>query len=51
MQIIHLDEMEIEIIRKNRKNLYLRVYPLEGRVKASVPQVMNMKTVDYFLVL
>ena len=42
---IELDGLSIEIIRKAIKNVHLRIYPPDGRVRVSVPLRLSMKHV------
>lgn len=43
--LIELDGLPIEIIRKAIKNVHLRIYPPDGRVRVSVPLRLSMKHV------
>lgn len=43
-------DLEIELIRKNIKNLHLSVLPPDGRVRISVPKKQNDEAVRLFIV-
>jgi len=47
---IDLDEIVIDVVRKNIKNLHLRVYPPTGRVLISAPLRMSLNTIRLFAV-
>ncbi len=44
-----IDGIAVEIVRKNIKNMYLRVLPPEGRVVISAPIRMSEKTIRKFI--
>ena len=46
---IKLVELDIEVIRKNIKNVHLSVYPPHGSVKLSAPYSMALETIRVFL--
>lgn len=46
---IELNGLAIEIVRKNIKNIYLRVYPPIGAVRISAPKRMSMEMIRQFL--
>lgn len=48
MQQIKLDNISIAIEKKDIKNIYLRVYPPNGRVKISAPRRMVLDTILAF---
>ncbi|MFP4487697.1 MAG: M48 family metallopeptidase [Bacteroidales bacterium] len=47
--IVSLDNVAVELIRKPIKNIYIRVYPPDGRVVVSVPRLMSRKDLSLFL--
>ena len=50
MDKITVGNIEIDLIRKNIKNIHLSVYPPEGRVRLAVPERMNDEAVRLFAV-
>ena len=48
MDKILVENIEIDLIRKNIKNIHLSVYPPEGRVRLAVPARMNDEDVRLF---
>lgn len=46
---VSLNGVPVELIRKPVKNLYIRVYPPDGRVVVSVPRMMGRKALSDFL--
>jgi predicted metal-dependent hydrolase len=53
IQITHkleLGNLEIDVVRKNIKNIHLRIYPPAGRVQISAPLRMNLDTIRVFAV-
>ena len=50
MEKITVNGIEIELTRKNIKNLYLKVHPPNGRVKISAPKSMNEDSIRPFVV-
>ncbi len=48
--ILQLNEIAVEIIQKNIKNLHLRVYPPTGRVRVSAPKSMAIETIRIYVV-
>ncbi len=42
--------IEVEMIRKDIKNLHLAVYPPEGRVRLAAPRDVNEKTLELFVI-
>lgn len=50
MDTLKIKDIEIEIHRKNIKNLHLSVYPPNGWVRASVPQQMEQDTLRVYLI-
>ncbi len=47
--IVSLDNIAVELIRKPIKNIYIRIYPPDGRVVVSVPRLMSRKSLSLFL--
>ena len=45
-----LGEIEIDVVRKKIKNIHLRVYPPEGRVRISAPFRMNLDTIREYAI-
>ena len=45
-----LNELDVEIIQKNIKNVHLSVYPPDGRVKVSAPSSMSQDTIRVFVI-
>jgi len=45
---LKLDDIIIEVEKKNIKNINLRVYPPHGRVRISAPRQMNQDTIHAF---
>ena len=50
MDKITIGNIDIDLIRKNIKNIHLSVYPPEGRVRLAVPERMNDEAVRLFAV-
>ena len=46
MPVINIEELEIEVELKNVKNINLRIYPPDGRVKISAPRRQNIDAVE-----
>lgn len=42
-----LNDLDVEVIHKNIKNVHLSVYPPDGKVKVSAPVSMTPDTVRY----
>ena len=42
--------MEIEIVKKDIKNIHLSVHPPEGRVRLAVPEKMNEEAIRIFAI-
>ena len=47
---IKLNDIKIEVERKNIKNVHLSVYPPNGRVRVAAPAHMNMNTIRIFAI-
>ncbi|MGC9367505.1 MAG: M48 family metallopeptidase [bacterium] len=50
MKQILVEDINIEVVRKNIKHVYLRIYPPEGKVKISAPFRVNDDKVYQFVV-
>lgn len=50
MEKIIINDIEIELTKKNIKNLHLSVHPPDGRVKISAPYRMNMDSIRLFVI-
>ncbi len=50
MEKLIINDIEIELTKKNIKNLYLSVHPPDGRVKISAPYRMNMDSIRLFVI-
>lgn len=46
---MQIDDLDIEVTRKNIKNLYLRVSLPDGRVKISAPRRMHLNNIHRFV--
>lgn len=47
---LKLNELEVEVVKKDIKNVHLSVYPPQGRVKVSAPESMEMDTIRVFVI-
>jgi len=47
---LKLNELDVEVVKKNIKNVHLSVYPPNGRVKVSAPNSMKMDTLRSFVI-
>lgn len=47
---IELDDIAVNVVRKNIKNLHLSVYPPAGNVRISAPLGMNLDTIRSFAI-
>lgn len=45
-----LNELDVEIIQKDIKNVHLSVYPPDGKVKVSAPSSMSQDTIRVFVI-
>ncbi len=50
MDRIIVGNIDIDVIRKNIKNIHLSVYPPDGRVRLAVPEKMNDEAIRIFAV-
>jgi len=48
--ILQLNDMDVEIVQKNIKNLHLSVYPPDGRVRVSAPQSLAIETIRIYVI-
>jgi predicted metal-dependent hydrolase len=48
IKVIELDDIAIEVVQKNIKNVHLKVYPPLGKVMISAPLRMNLDTIRIF---
>lgn len=48
VKMMLLDNVEIEVIRKPIKNLYLRILPPDGRVVMTVPKAVSQEIIEKF---
>ena len=47
---IRLNKFDVEVIKKDIKNVYLSVYPPNGKVKVSAPACMAEDTIRVFII-
>lgn len=47
---IRLNDLDVEVIHKNIKNVHLSVYPPDGKVKVSAPVSMTTDTIRVFVI-
>lgn len=50
MSRIKLDEIEVNVLRKDIKNIHLGVHPPSGRVRISAPSHMKLDTIRVFAI-
>ncbi len=50
MEKIVINDIEIELTKKNIKNLHLSVHPPDGKVRISAPYRMDMDTIRMFVI-
>jgi len=48
--ILSLNDIDVEVIQKNIKNVHLSVYPPSGRVKVSAPESMAIETIRIYVI-
>ncbi|KTD49748.1 zinc metalloprotease [Legionella rubrilucens] len=48
--VFEIRGLRCELVRKPIKNLHLRVYPPDGRIRVSAPLRMNQKTIEQFII-
>jgi len=47
---IRLNDIDVEVVHKNIKNVHLSVYPPKGRVKVSAPESMEIETIRVYVI-
>lgn len=47
---LQLGEIEVDVVKKDIKNIHLSVYPPTGRVKISAPMRMNLNTIRVYAI-
>lgn len=50
MEYVKIGDISIEVIRKEIKNIHLRVYPPDGHIRISAPQKMELDSVRLFAI-
>lgn len=50
MNIITVENVDVELVRKNIKNIHLSVYPPDGRVRLAVPEKIDDEAARMFIV-
>lgn len=50
MEYVKIGDNSIEIVRKDIKNIHLRVYPPDGRIQISAPKKMEMDSIRLFAI-
>ncbi len=50
LENISIEDIDIELIKKNIKNIHLSVHPPNGRVRLAVPEKMDREAIRIFLV-
>lgn len=50
MTVLELNELDVEIVQKDIKNVHLSVYPPRGRVKVSAPESMAAETIRVYVI-
>ncbi|WP_065230274.1 M48 family metallopeptidase [Legionella erythra] len=48
--VFEIGGLHCELVRKSIKNLHLRVYPPDGRIRVSAPLCMNQQTIEQFII-
>lgn len=46
---LHVFDMNIEVVKKNIKHIYLRIYSPTGQVRVTVPKRMSIDTIHSFI--
>jgi predicted metal-dependent hydrolase len=49
-RVLHIGELEIEVVRKDIKNIHLAVYPPNGRIRLAAPAGVNQETLRLFTI-
>ncbi|MEN8129157.1 MAG: SprT family zinc-dependent metalloprotease [Pseudomonadota bacterium] len=47
---IRLNNMDVEVVQKNIKNVHLSVYPPKGHIKVSAPESMEIETIRVYVI-
>ena len=47
---LKLNDLDVEVVKKDIKNVHLSVYPPKGRVKVSAPESMEMDAIRVFVI-
>jgi predicted metal-dependent hydrolase len=47
---LKLNDLDVEVVKKDIKNVHLSVYPPKGRVKVSAPKSMKIDTIRVFVI-
>ncbi|MBW2543919.1 MAG: M48 family metallopeptidase [Deltaproteobacteria bacterium] len=50
MEQLKIDNITVDVVQKNIKNIHLRVYPPAGRVRISAPSRMDLTTIRTFVI-
>lgn len=50
MEVLHLGDVSVDVIKKDIKNIHLSVYPPTGRVRISAPLRMSTATIRAFAI-
>lgn len=50
MKRIQIGELEIEVVKKDIKNIHLAVYPPKGKVRIAAPKDVNEKTIRLYAI-
>lgn len=50
MKRMQIGELEIEVVKKDIKNIHLAVYPPKGKVRIAVPKDVNEKTIRLYAI-
>lgn len=46
--VIHVNELEVEVVRKNIKNIHLAVYPPDAKVTIAAPDKYSLEDLKFF---
>ena len=49
MNIITVENIDIELIRKNIKNIHIKIYSPDGRVRMTLPERMDDEDARFFI--
>src|ERR1700712_2899318 len=49
-RILHIAELEVEVVQKNIKNIHLVVYPPNGRIRLAAPVGVNQETLRLYTI-